>query len=210
MPHWLRLGYPIKLVCTKRHLFCRWDDPQTGIQLNIEGAGDGFGIFPDEHYRGWPCPITAEEEQRYGFLKSMTPRREMASFIGKRAFRLLDAHQYKESVETFIIASELDSAHAMYPSCILGAMTEWRRNMQSQFPLGLPKQIEVLLRRDRRRWPSIPWEVERQIAFLHATEWCLNYPSHVEMWWQPLRQGRRPARSVPTRISVDYEQIARR
>src|SRR5262249_50888264 len=42
-----RLNYPIKLVGTRTHLFCRWDDPRTGERLNIEGAGDGFGIFPD-------------------------------------------------------------------------------------------------------------------------------------------------------------------
>jgi hypothetical protein len=96
----------------------------------------------------------------------------------------------------------------MYPGCVRISMQQWREHLQSQFPPGFPHQIEVVLRRDRRRWPSVPWEVEREVAFLHATEWCLHYPRHVEWWWDPLRKGQRPRCAVPSGITVHYEQIA--
>ncbi len=37
-----RLGYPLKLVHTKRHSFVRWDDPHGGEQFNVECACVGF------------------------------------------------------------------------------------------------------------------------------------------------------------------------
>jgi hypothetical protein len=204
-----RLGYPIKLAHTRRHLFCRWDDPESGERLNIEGAGDGFGVFSDDHYRRWPVPITPEEEQAFGYLGSMTPRQELACFVSQRAFVLKDHRRYHEAVETFIAASELDPEHATYPQCVLGVMHEWKRHLQSQYPPQFPRSIDVLLRVDQRRWPSVPWEVEREVASLHATEWCLYYPSHLKEWWEPLRNGRPPLCDVPASVTIDYEQLLR-
>jgi hypothetical protein len=205
-----RLGYPIRLVATKRHLFCRWDDPQTGERVNMEGAGDGFSVFPDDHYRNWPVPIKdAEEERMFGYLESWSPRQELANFIGHRAFVLKDHHRYREAVETFAAAGELDPQHAMYASCVLTLLAQWKRHLQSQYPPCFPRRIEVLLRKDRRRWQSMPWEVEREIASLHVTEFCLRHPPHVEMWWGPLRQGRPPLRMVPGQFTADYEELLR-
>jgi hypothetical protein len=204
-----RLGYPIRLAAAKRHLFCRWEDPTTGERLNIEGAGDGFGVFPDDHYRRWPVPIEdAGEETAFGYIKSWTPRQELANFVAQRGFVLTDHHLYGEAIETFVLASELDAEHAIYPATILEVLREWKKHLQSQYPPRFPRRIEVVLRPDRRRWPSVPWEVEREIAALHATEWCLNYPPHVQMWWEPLRSGRLPLRDVPDSITVNYEQLA--
>jgi hypothetical protein len=203
-----RLGYPIRLACAKRHLFCRWEDTTTGKRVNLEASGDGADSFPDEHYRKWPVPIQdAEEEKALGYLESWTPRRELANFVGQRAFVLEDHRRYREATETFLAAAELDAAHALYPACVRISMQKWREHLQSQFPPGFPHRIEVVLRRDRRRWPSAPWEIEREVAFLHATEWCLRYPQHVAHWWEPLRRGQRPRSSVPTQITVDYEQL---
>jgi hypothetical protein len=43
-----RLGFPMKLVSAKAHLFARWDSPDA--RFNLEGAGMGFSIKPDEYY----------------------------------------------------------------------------------------------------------------------------------------------------------------
>jgi hypothetical protein len=205
-----RLGYPIRLACARRHLFCRWDDPRTGERLNIEGAGDGFGIFPDDHYRQWPLPIETEEQERvYGYLKSFTPRRELANFVGQRGFVLKDHHRYHEAVETFILAADLDAVHCTYPATVLELLCEWKKHLQSQYPPRFPRRIEVFLRPEKRRYRSVPWEVEREIAGLHATQWCLRYPLHEQMWWDPLRKGYPPLSDVPTGITVDYEQLER-
>lgn len=202
-----RLGYPIRLVCTRQHLFCRWDDPQAGVYLNIEGTGKGVSLYSDDHYRTWPLPITREQEVRNGYLKSMTPRQELASFIAHRGFRWHDVGKYRHAVESFVIASVLDAGYAKYSKCVLEAMDKWRQHLQSQYPPLFPRRIEVLLSKDRRRWPEIPWELEREIAALHATEYCLHDPENVQMWWEPLRKGQPPLGRAPTGLTVNYEAI---
>ena len=45
-----RLGYPVKLVLTKGHVFCRWDAPAE--RFNIEATNAGMNSFPDPRPRG--------------------------------------------------------------------------------------------------------------------------------------------------------------
>ena len=61
-----RLGYPLKLVTTKGHVFVRWDgenhtNPAWRERFNIEGAGHGFSSYDDDYYRTWPFKITDAE-----------------------------------------------------------------------------------------------------------------------------------------------------
>lgn len=79
-----RLGYPIKLVLAKQHVFCRWEDDKE--RFNIEGATNGGVDFhPDEYYRTWPVPISDGEMASGEFLKSLSPREELAAFLLQRA-----------------------------------------------------------------------------------------------------------------------------
>jgi heme/copper-type cytochrome/quinol oxidase subunit 2 len=83
-----RLGYPLKLVKAKGHLFARWVDGHNSF--NIEGTTVGFGSYDDDHYRNWPIPFTAEEEQAEGYLKPLTPSQELSVFLSIRGM-VLDA-----------------------------------------------------------------------------------------------------------------------
>ena len=86
-----RLGYPIKLVLAKQHVFCRWEDGKE--RLNIEGAGNGGVNFEaDDFYRTWPIAISDTEMISGEFLKSLTPREEVATFLLQRA-SCLRAHR---------------------------------------------------------------------------------------------------------------------
>lgn len=86
-----RLGYPIKLVLAKQHVFCRWDDGKE--RFNIEAAGNGGVDYPpDEHYRDWPLPITDTEMKSGEFLRSLSPQEELATFLLQRA-SCLQAHR---------------------------------------------------------------------------------------------------------------------
>lgn len=107
----------------------------------------------------------------------------------------------------FCAASELTPDLARYPSCVVGSMTEWKRHLQSQYPPRFPQRIGIDIRPDRRRWPTVPWEVEREIAALDVVEWCLNNPEYKRRWWDPLRSGRSPAGDVPSGITINYEHI---
>lgn len=45
-----RLGYPLRLVTTKGHLFVRWEGE--GERFNLEVTGEGLNRFPDDYHRG--------------------------------------------------------------------------------------------------------------------------------------------------------------
>ncbi len=77
------LGYPLKLVSSKAHLFLRWDDEHETI--NLEATGRGLTIHPDNYYRKFPFVITPEEEKYKYFIQSMSPREELAVFLESRA-----------------------------------------------------------------------------------------------------------------------------
>jgi hypothetical protein len=84
-----RVGYPIKLVCSKEHTFCRWEgmdshNPAWRDRFNCDGAGAGFSIDPDEFYLSWPRQSTAEQVELCDWLKSLTPQQELALFMAHR------------------------------------------------------------------------------------------------------------------------------
>lgn len=204
-----RLGYPIRIAKTKCHLFARWDDPETGERINFEGGNDGYAIDADDHYRSWPKPITPEVERNYGYLESLTPRRELADFLGQRAYLLADLKRYREAIETFLAASALEPEKLTYPHCAVLWLGEWKKHLQAEFPPGFPRRIDVLLPINQRRWPWVDEGIEREVAFLHTTEYCLRHPNHEKWWWGPLREGRPPLYRLPTSMEVNYGELLR-
>lgn len=81
-----RLGYPLKLVECKGHLFLRWKDKRE--RFNIEGTSCGLNCYPDAEYMEWPWPISKEELATGMYMKSLSPRREVAAFLEMRALCL--------------------------------------------------------------------------------------------------------------------------
>lgn len=73
-----RLGYPVKLVAVKGHLFARWEDAKE--RRNIEGTGHGIACHSDEHYVQWRR-VTDAEMKTGQQLKSLSPREELAVFL---------------------------------------------------------------------------------------------------------------------------------
>jgi len=101
-----RLGYPLKLVSAKAHLFCRWDDGKD--KLNIDGAVNGGVNFdPDEYYQMWPKPINDIEMASGVFLTSMTPEQELSVFLELRAACCRDNRRLPEARAAFAEAHRL-------------------------------------------------------------------------------------------------------
>ena len=99
------LGYPLKLVANKGHLFVRWEG--NGDRLNLEVTGHGVNRFEDDYYRHWPFEITPEEEKAEGYLKSLTPSEELAAFLSIRGLCLRDAARIPDAAEAFASAASL-------------------------------------------------------------------------------------------------------
>lgn len=101
-----RLGYPLKLVQARGHLFFRWDDPlgqRLGIpeRFNVEGAGEGIASFPDDHYKTWPERWSEFETAIGCYLNSQSPAEELAGFLSTRAECLIDHGRIPEAIQAY-------------------------------------------------------------------------------------------------------------
>jgi hypothetical protein len=101
-----RLGYPIRLVQSREHIFCRWRGAD-GERFNIEATDQGYYRTPDEHYHNWPRP-TFQKALREGlFLTDLTPRQEVGLFLQLRGSCLLWNLCVEEALDALTSACEL-------------------------------------------------------------------------------------------------------
>jgi hypothetical protein len=110
------LGYPLKLVSCKGHLFVRWDDGKE--RFNIDSGGRGLQTYSDDHYKKWPFPLTEEELASGFFLKSMNPVEEYAVFLETRGICLLEHKEYARALEVFNHVQRLIPEHPYIKSFI--------------------------------------------------------------------------------------------
>jgi hypothetical protein len=186
-----RLDYPIRLVKAREHQFCRWDDPITGEQFNIEGSSPGVNAYPDAHYRTWPKPMRPNDEQAFGYLKTLTPRRELADMVAHRAFQLADCKRYFDAVDTFVTALELDRPYASYAHAAVDTIEEWSRDVGRRLPRA-SVAIDFAFDPGYRSWPSIPQEVEKQVRWLISVENILACPAKRRIYLERTRWKGRP------------------
>jgi len=111
-----RLGYPLKLVTTKAHLFLRWEDGRE--RFDLEATGRGMNRYDDEHFKQWPFPVSDEEIRTEGYLKSLTAAEELAVFLSLRANCLREAGQFQEAAACYTQAARLAPTCRAYPALL--------------------------------------------------------------------------------------------
>lgn len=165
-----RLGYPVRLVYTHSHVFCRWDDPDTGERVNIEGSKNlGINSHPDDYYRTWPHPFDANTEEYFGFLRSLTPRGELAEFLLQRTAVCESAGLFRDAVEAAAgaVAAEPDCGRPWFRLRV--AARRWGSKLRERGLIGdmfrHPSEPQ-----GPRRWPHIPWHWEAEIMALDTAE----------------------------------------
>src|SRR5579871_216454 len=121
-----RLDYPLKLVACAKHLFARWEEAG-GERFNIEINESGTSIHQDDHYRQGRYAVSSEIEKRFCFLRSLTPRTELAHFLAQRGHLWLDAGRHQEALEAFTWAARLSPANEGYQSCVKAAWKHWEK-----------------------------------------------------------------------------------
>jgi hypothetical protein len=137
-----RLGYPLKLVQSRGHLFARWDDPDGrcfGLPetFNVEGAGEGIASYDDEHYKTWPEPWTEIDEAEGWYLKSMTPLQELASFLATRGDCLTDNGRLGEAVQAYAWASTIAPDDKRYQQILARTHQKWLAQHEQETSLLL-------------------------------------------------------------------------
>jgi hypothetical protein len=120
-----RLGYPLKLVTTKSHLFIRWEG--AAERFDLEATGKGMNRYDDEHFKQWPFPVTDEEIQADGYLKSLTPVEELALFLSLRGHCLKEAGRVAEAVASYAEAVRLAPDARPYRLLLAAAQQERSR-----------------------------------------------------------------------------------
>lgn len=194
-----RLGYPISLVTTKCHLFCRWDGQE---QFNIEGAGHGVSFHPDEHFRRGRFEMPPETIKACGYLESLSPREEIAGFLAERGECWMRARNYKEAVHAFAWANEFDSRRQQRAFLTDQAMRKWDEDLRRRLPAKFPK-LDIGL--PAPQFHRLPRECERQLIRMRVMENLLNDDVFRRQWWEPLR--RNPSArllTMPAELSIDY------
>jgi hypothetical protein len=196
-----RLGYPIKLVRVKKHLLCRWDT--IAERFNIEGSCRGLNCYPDDYYRTGMYQTNPERERAYGYLRSLTPREELAGFLSERAFCWYEVGMLREAVECFAWAAELqpEEQTAAAQWC-MRAHHEWKAKVRARLPPHIPL---LNIRHPARRFRMMPENIERLILALRVLEDFLDDPELEQRFWAPSRQnpGQRPS-GMPQQFNVDF------
>ena len=101
-----RLGYPVKLVTTKTHLFLRWDGPTE--RFNMDATGKGLSEYSDAYYKQWPFPVTEAEMKEDGYLQSLTSAQELSVFLTMRGLCLRQAGRLEEALAAHAAAFKLE------------------------------------------------------------------------------------------------------
>ncbi|MBX9624543.1 MAG: transglutaminase-like domain-containing protein [Gemmataceae bacterium] len=198
-----RLGYPIMLAATRGHLYCRWDAEPGGEVFNIEGSGDGISFFPDEHYRTGPkYEMPAEAAAACGFLRSHSPREDLAGFLVERGECWRELKNYNDAMTAYAWANELAPDWAHTPILIAQGFRLWDEAIQARRFWGFPA-LDLGIPASQFQHP--PREAEKNMIWMRVTEDLLNDPDYERRWWGPLRRnpGVRPP-GLPETLRIDF------
>jgi hypothetical protein len=121
-----RLGYPLRLVQTRNHLFARWDDAVSRERFNVECTSRGLNCHPDEYYLTWPMPADPSEAARCDWLTSLGPHEELAVFLANRGHCCHDNGRFRDAVEAFRGACSLAPRNAGHASCLAASFERWQ------------------------------------------------------------------------------------
>lgn len=197
-----RLGYPLSLVRTKSHSFVRWDGKEV---FNIEAAcAGGMGMPTDQEMRRGRFEMPDETVRACGYLRSLSPREELACFLIQRAERWGDFGDYGQEALCFSHSYGLAPAFGALPILIDQSLRLWHAKNQRRLPPkpGFP-QLDIGL--PPQRFPHLPLEVEREMLCLKITEQLLDNPEYDRIWWEPMRCGQTP-KDLPQVLRFDYRR----
>ena len=167
-----RVGYPLKLVRTARHMFARWDDP-AGERFNVEINETGLNTYPDEHYLTWPFDIRGTAWQtETKFLRSLTARDEVAHAWAKRGHNLRANGRPREAIDCFATACSIVKDDRLRDLCLWGLLKERREALSDCTSANSPALTVDLP--SGRRYPGLPIRIEQDVISLEVAETLYN------------------------------------
>lgn len=96
-----RLGYPVTIAARKYHLYLRYDEGN-GKHLNMEATENrGFATPTDEEYRTGQYPMTQEEIDACGWLRSLSNKEILGICLLNRAHCLRSMKRHDDEIAAF-------------------------------------------------------------------------------------------------------------
>jgi hypothetical protein len=189
-----RLGYPLKLVTTKGHVFVRWDgndhfNPAWRERFNIEGT-NGFTSYPDEYYKTWPFKLADKEVKAGRYLVSLTPAEEFAEFLAARGHCGSDNGQPAFAASCYENACGYDPSRPSYRAWFGDAA------IASGYRPHIPALANLLARRRQHKVLDPESIVANQQAAARR-EWLRTQPEN------PMTPGL--PNGIPAGVSTPYQ-----
>ena len=199
-----RLGYPLKLARTTCHLFARWESPDE--RFNIECTAPGLDTPPDEYYLTWPRKADWFTAKQGLFLKSQSPRRDLAGFLMQRSYCLLHNKRHREALESSVAACILSPEDHLHRASVVDMIRSWEDELNGKMPRYFPK---VVMRPPvSRRYDEfvISDDIEWNILRLEGIEDLLSNKKMQEQYWKHLREKPDPwPEHLPDQIEINVE-----
>lgn len=141
----------MKLAQGYSHFYARWDDPATGEQFNIEGSTPGgLDFVDDDYYRQEARKKGAGPLERGNYLRSMSPREELSSFLTTRADCLRENGRWVDAYATYQRAVDLAPENQFAAELLRMTATDLQRMHGSQQAAAAYPRQEHRLRTDPR------------------------------------------------------------
>lgn len=198
-----RLGYPLKLVEAKHHLYARWDAPMIGERFNIEGSGEGVSFFPDEHYRTGRFAMPPQEIHALGFSLSLTPRAELAAFVRERGECWMQEKVYRAASFSFAWANDICSKRQDHLFLAWQAARCWDQQLRARLPSKYFPKLNIGL--PPPAFKEMPRDLEKELIRMQIMEDLLNNREFERLWWGPMRRNPhvRPP-GAPAVLRIDH------
>lgn len=169
-----RLGYPLYLVHTPGHVFCRWDgsgheNPAWRERRNIEFSGD-LDSHEDGYYYDRPVKWTFAtiEMERHRktplYLRSLSPAEELASFLVQRAHALEAREEFDAALLTYYHAVRFAPHNDTYVYFSKECNRKQVDSVLSPWRITAREYCSIIERRLRGDNVLLPWEVVNDTA----------------------------------------------
>ena len=161
-------------------------------------------LVRSEHYRTGRFEMPRETIEACGYLESLSPREELASFLCQRGECWMQDKNFGEAVTAFAWANELDSRRQQHAFLTEQAMGQWKLTLHSRLPSRLFPKLDLGL--PESQFHRMPRNVEREIIGLRVHEGLLNDQVLERRWWAPLRKNPTVKPSgMPDTLSIDFQ-----
>ena len=172
-----RLGYPLKLVKAKCHLFFRWD--ASIEKFNCEATSHGVHSQPDKYYRSGRYECTPQQEREGGYLESLCPRAEFGDFMIQRGWLWFHQKQNRKMLESFLWGINFFPEDLITQRNIGHFLSLWSKELDAKTPAARPA---VQINQIARVFRNVPLPLEQEFFILSTWEQALNDPRKKAAW----------------------------